>query len=289
MNYLREINEFYSWLETDETLTPASINLWHALMSINNKLGWKSPFTASESLLMEKTLLAGRTVRKARTELVEAKRLNFTKKPGGRAPNYELIPFNAEVDAEASAEVDAELCNNAKVDAEASAEVDAELCNNAEVDAEASAEVDATFNKHINNKNNKYIYSASDAHMHFEQFWKIYPRKKNKPRAETIFKQRLKNDGHERIFEGAKKYVAECEVLDREIGYIKYPDTFLRNSCYLEEFETSAPARANNSKKNQSKEILPDWFEKGPEIKTLSQAEQDEFKKEIEKMKNGEV
>lgn len=253
MNYLREINEFYSWLETDETLTPASINLWHALMSINNKLGWKSPFTASESLLMEKTLLAGRTVRKARTELVEAKRLNFTKKPGGRAPNYELIPFNAEVDAE------------------------------------ASAEVDATFNKHINNKNNKYIYSASDAHMHFEQFWKIYPRKKNKPRAETIFKQRLKNDGHERIFEGAKKYVAECEVLDREIGYIKYPDTFLRNSCYLEEFETSAPARANNSKKNQSKEILPDWFEKGPEIKTLSQAEQDEFKKEIEKMKNGEV
>ncbi|MCX81765.1 hypothetical protein DXP75_06905 [Listeria monocytogenes] len=315
MNYLKEINEFYSWLETDETLTPASINLWHALMSIDNKLGWKSPFSASESILIEKTLLAGRTVRKARSELVEARRIKFTKRPGGRAPFYELIPFdveNAEADAEVSAEADTEADTeeneNAKVDAEAdaraNAEANAELCNNAEADADAdagetpengtnaeadagaSAEADATFNKLINKNNKNNIYSATDTRNYFEQFWKTYPRKKNKMRAETVFKQCLKKHSPEIILDGLQKYVKECEILDRETTFVKHPDTFLRNECFLESFETTAPTK-KNFKSDKKTEILPDWFDRNPQTRELTKEEQEAFQIELEKMRKG--
>ncbi|EAV9864744.1 hypothetical protein FFD13_11930 [Listeria monocytogenes] len=315
MNYLKEINEFYSWLETDETLTPASINLWHALMSIDNKLGWKSPFSASESILIEKTLLAGRTVRKARSELVEARRIKFTKRPGGRAPFYELIPFDvenaeadAEVIAEADTEADAEENENAKVDAEANARADAEanaeLCNNAEADAEvdagetpengtnaevdagASAEANATFNKLINKNNNNNIYSATDTRNYFEQFWKMYPRKKNKMRAETVFKQCLKKHSPEIILDGLQKYVKECEILDRETTFVKHPDTFLRNECFLESFETTAPTK-KNFKSDKKTEILPDWFNRKSETRELTKEEQDAFQIELEKLREG--
>ncbi|EKZ4877782.1 hypothetical protein QO274_000047 [Listeria monocytogenes] len=311
MNYLKEINEFYNWLETDETLTPASINLWHALMSIDNKLGWKSPFSASESILIEKTLLAGRTVRKARSELVEARRIKFTKRPGGRAPFYELIPFdvenaevnteadteanteenqNAEADAKAGAkedtEANAELCNNAEVNAEADAGETPENGTNAKVDAGASAEADATFNKLINKNNKNNIYSATDARNYFEQFWKMYPRKKNKMRAETVFKQCLKKHSPEIILNGLQKYVKECEILDRETTFVKHPDTFLRNECFLESFETTAPTKKNFNS-NKKAEMPPGWLDRKPKTRELTKEEQDAFQIELEKMRKG--
>ena len=40
MNYMTEIKLFYDWLET-HPLSPASITLWHALMFIANRSGWR--------------------------------------------------------------------------------------------------------------------------------------------------------------------------------------------------------------------------------------------------------
>lgn len=92
MNYIREINSFYDWLELNE-LSVSAINLWHALMHINNKAGWITSFTVAESVLTVKTQLNGRTIRNARNELKQKGLIDFKTRKGGKAPIYEIIPF----------------------------------------------------------------------------------------------------------------------------------------------------------------------------------------------------
>lgn len=92
MNYIKEINAFYDWLEINE-LSASAVNLWFALMHINNKAGWAGTFTVAESVLSVKTQLTGRTVRSARNELKQRGRIDFKSRTGGRAPIYTMISF----------------------------------------------------------------------------------------------------------------------------------------------------------------------------------------------------
>ncbi|WP_099188497.1 DnaD domain protein [Tepidibacter mesophilus] len=93
MNYLKEINAFYDWLETNE-LSASAVNLWFALMHINNKAGWVETFTVAESTLSIKTRLSGRTIRNARNELKQKERIDFKSRKGGKAPVYKIISFD---------------------------------------------------------------------------------------------------------------------------------------------------------------------------------------------------
>ncbi|MBM4762737.1 DnaD domain protein [Bacillus sp. B15-48] len=91
MNYIKEMNAFYDWLELNE-LSPSAINLWYALMHINNKAGWVETFTVAESVLCVKTGLTDRTLRKVRNELKQKGRIDFTSRKG-KAPIYNIISF----------------------------------------------------------------------------------------------------------------------------------------------------------------------------------------------------
>jgi DnaD/phage-associated family protein len=101
MNYIKELNAFYDWLELNE-LSPSAINLWYALMHINNKAGWAETFTVAESVLCVKTGLTDRTLRKVRNELKQKGRIDFVSRKGGKAPIYKIIPFES---SEHSAEI----------------------------------------------------------------------------------------------------------------------------------------------------------------------------------------
>ncbi|MEZ2715398.1 DnaD domain-containing protein [Niallia circulans] len=92
MNYIKELNAFYDWLEINE-LSPSAINLWYALMHINNKAAWAETFTVAESVLCVKTGLTDRTLRKVRNELKQKNRIDFISRKGGRAPIYRVISF----------------------------------------------------------------------------------------------------------------------------------------------------------------------------------------------------
>lgn len=54
MNYMTEIKLFSDWLET-HPLSPASIALWHALMFIANRSGWREELGISATLLEMRT------------------------------------------------------------------------------------------------------------------------------------------------------------------------------------------------------------------------------------------
>lgn len=78
-----------------------------------------------------------------------------------------------------------------------------------------------------NNKNvNKKIYTCA-----FEDFWKAYPRKKDKGNAFKKFNARLNSGFSEvELIEAAKNYADECQQNRTETKYIKHPATFLSDS-----------------------------------------------------------
>ncbi len=92
MNYLIEIKLFYDWLETNH-LTTSSIALWHALMQIANRSGWKSPLSIPLSSLEIRTGMPRSTLYRERDKLKKLGLIDFTTKGGRSAGRYVINPF----------------------------------------------------------------------------------------------------------------------------------------------------------------------------------------------------
>ena len=96
MNYLTEIKLFYDWLET-HTLSANGIVLWHGVMQIASRSGWKNPIEIPSSLLETRTHLERTTIFRARSQLVEQGLLRIHNR-GGRSPCcYTIVPFSQSV------------------------------------------------------------------------------------------------------------------------------------------------------------------------------------------------
>ena len=92
MNYLYEINHFYTWLTT-HPLSPQGQALWHLLMSIDNKSGWPAQFSVPTATLAA-TLGVSRTqLSRCRQELKDTGRITHRRRQGSQPPIYRLTPF----------------------------------------------------------------------------------------------------------------------------------------------------------------------------------------------------
>lgn len=98
MNYIKELNAFYDWLETN-SLSTSAIALWHALMHINNKSGWAEEFGVATSVLCIKTGLSDRTIRNARNELKQKGRIDWKSRKGNQSAMYKIISFYEDIPA----------------------------------------------------------------------------------------------------------------------------------------------------------------------------------------------
>lgn len=100
-------------------------------------------------------------------------------------------------------------------------------------------------------KNNINIYNVC-----FEEFWKNYPRKKEKQKAYKAYLSRLKSGYSEsELLESCINYAAECEKLGREERYIKLGATFLSvNEPFVDYLDRNyRPIEANKPKPKQNK------------------------------------
>ena len=95
MNYLKEINSFYDWLETN-SISNSAIVLWHALMHINNRAGWIPEFAVAISTLEVKTGLKKDAILTARNRLQQMGRIKIKTRPGQQSALYSIIPFDSE-------------------------------------------------------------------------------------------------------------------------------------------------------------------------------------------------
>ncbi|MBM7571400.1 DnaD domain-containing protein [Aquibacillus albus] len=90
MNYIKEINAFYNHLEFNP-LSNAAVLLWHALMQINNKAGWRKEFTVAANVLAVKAQLKDSTFKRAREELREKGYIHFQSRGGNQSAIYQMI------------------------------------------------------------------------------------------------------------------------------------------------------------------------------------------------------
>lgn len=93
MNYIREINAFYDWLEINE-LSKSAVLLWHALMHLNNKSGWQDSFTVARSVIEAKTALKKDAYYTARNQLKQVGLIEF-KERGTRATSFKMYSLSS--------------------------------------------------------------------------------------------------------------------------------------------------------------------------------------------------
>ncbi|HDJ3183759.1 TPA: helix-turn-helix domain-containing protein [Staphylococcus aureus] len=85
--------------------------------------------------------------------------------------------------------------------------------------------------------------SATDVtHEQFEEWWKLYDKKKDKKMSFTKFKSCLKKHSFEQIMQGTREYLKT--ITDKQ--YQKYPKTFLTNESYLNDYSDEAKPTGMN-------------------------------------------
>ncbi|PXV61203.1 hypothetical protein CLV62_12536 [Dysgonomonas alginatilytica] len=110
MNYIREINSFYDWLETNP-VSKSVIALWNALMHINNKTNWTQSFEVAISTLEFKTGFKRSELCEARNVLAQKGRITWKSRGGNLSAVYNIIPFsvhNTDAIADTSADTSAD-------------------------------------------------------------------------------------------------------------------------------------------------------------------------------------
>lgn len=104
-----------------------------------------------------------------------------------------------------------------------------------------SAPTNKIINKNTNNnKNTNKSYCASDdarprsANLLFDHFWEIYPKKKNKERARSIWEMNRYDDLASLIFDDVRNRTLN-EIQWREDQFIPHPSTYLQNKRWEDE------------------------------------------------------
>ena len=93
MNYIKELNAFNDWLETNQP-SQQEILLWFALMQVCNRTVWKEEFSVAVSVLSNKTGgMSASAIERARAGLTKLGRITWRPQGGGRASLYSIIPF----------------------------------------------------------------------------------------------------------------------------------------------------------------------------------------------------
>ncbi|HDH4248392.1 TPA: phage replisome organizer N-terminal domain-containing protein [Staphylococcus aureus] len=117
-------------------------------------------------------------------------------------------------------------------------ELDKELERDKELDKELERDKEKDIDKNLSANN-----SATDVtHEQFEEWWKLYDRKKDKKISFTKFKSCLKKHSFEQIMQGTREYLKT--ITDKQ--YQKYPKTFLNNESYMNDYSEEIKEEVNN-------------------------------------------
>ena len=84
MNYLMEIKMFYE-RQLERRLPAAAIAVWHALMEINNRAGWKEWFSAPMQTLMLFSGMSRQTVYRSLEKLIAEDYIAVVDKSGDKS------------------------------------------------------------------------------------------------------------------------------------------------------------------------------------------------------------
>src|SRR5690554_5958685 len=158
MNYIKEINAFMDWLETNP-LDAISQALWFHIMGIANKSGWLEWFTIANLTLMARVNISENTLIKHRNFLIQRGRIEYKNQGKHKAGKYRLIPFTS--NTEVKPEVNNELTSNNEVNLAVNREVKCAV--NREVNPSALYKLNETKLKNNDDDNPFKFYSKNIA------------------------------------------------------------------------------------------------------------------------------
>ncbi|MGG0891718.1 DnaD domain-containing protein [Cytobacillus horneckiae] len=249
MNYIKELNAFYDWLELNE-LSPSAINLWYALMHINNKATWAETFTVAESVLCVKTGLTDRTLRKVRNELKQKNRIDFISRKGGKAPVNKIIQFHT-------------------------TENNSEALSSTEINSADSAGGRSTLNKLKETKQNETIISATTSVNYYDEYYlcfETYPNAIQRDEVNSFIDCDGLNEevicaAFKKAAEAGAKYPYARSILNNwaKKGIKTIEDVEYEHQNFIAKKQQS---RSIKRKGAIRQELLPDWFDEKLKIWT---------------------
>lgn len=104
MNYIKQLNAFYSTLEYNP-LSANAISLYHAMLNVNNKCGWIAEFKVSNTVLCGKSGLSIASLQRARNELTQNNLVKYKKGSNKTiVSRYCFVVLYGQVDVQAGAQ-----------------------------------------------------------------------------------------------------------------------------------------------------------------------------------------
>lgn len=248
MNYIKQINAFEQWLETNHLTSSAQL-LWYKFMNLFNKSGWSEWISVDNQRLMAAIKVSREaTLIKVRDELIKAGLIELQKGKKGFPNRYKIKSFTFknetenEVQEEVQDEVQSEVKNEVK--SEVKSEVKTQNVSKNEVQSVVQNEVKRVVqsvdiykqNKTKQNKIEKEKVKKEKVLVLFERFWEAYPKKTAKQQAEKAFIKLNVNDGLlDTMLTALEKQSSQWQ----QMQYIPYPATWLNGRRWEDELESS--------------------------------------------------
>ncbi|HHC9645253.1 TPA: helix-turn-helix domain-containing protein [Staphylococcus aureus] len=197
----------------DNRLTDSEKLLFAEITSLSNKYGY---CTASNGYFATLYSVVKETISRRISNLNKFGYLKIEIiKDGNEVKQRKMYPLT-----QSSIPIDARI--NTPIDNSVNTPIDANVKEN-----NTSINITRLNNTSINNN------SATDVtHEQFEEWWKLYDKKKDKKISFTKFKSCLKKHSFEQIMQGTREYLKT--ITDKQ--YQKYPKTFLTNESYMNDY-----------------------------------------------------
>lgn len=207
----------------DNRLTDGEKLLFAEITSLSNKYGY---CTASNGYFATLYNVVKETISRRISNLTKFGYLKIEIiKEGNEVKQRNMYPLT-----QSSIPIDAKI--NTPIDNSVNTPIDANVKEN-----NTSINITRLNNTSINNN------SATDVtHEQFEEWWKLYDKKKDKKMSFTKFKSCLKKHSFEQIMQGTREYLKT--ITDKQ--YQKYPKTFLTNESYMNDYSEEIKAEVNN-------------------------------------------
>lgn len=204
MNYIKQLNEFYSTLDY-KPLPTNSIAVYFILLQVANKTGWIDKFKVANTVLMSKCDLNLKKLIRARNSLINQGYITYYKgKNQTEAPSYSIEKLYKDTPNGIADDTPIDTPNGI---------------------------ADGTINKQ--NKTKEYI-------DHFDLIWNDYPNKQGKAKALEYYLRWIngrklagginKKLTDRQMYYAVARYKKECEDTQLETKYIKHGDTFFNKA-----------------------------------------------------------
>lgn len=92
MDYMRQLNGFWRWRQTNQ-VSHSQVDLYFAILAIGNSCGWKEQFTIANKTLVGMCQLSESELHKQRLVLIQTGLIDYKKGKKGQAGTYFINPL----------------------------------------------------------------------------------------------------------------------------------------------------------------------------------------------------